>query len=93
MKNKKYLVILIITLFIFTSFLVFYKVSYKDIPLKCFERGVSGGCEAMIYRYQYNPVNKKCEAFLWGGCAGYVPFQDLNSCQKICEEPENIRIQ
>jgi len=85
MKNKKLMIIAIITLLIFASFLVFYKISYKDLPLKCFERGVAGGCLALIYKYEYNPITRKCEKFMWGGCGGSVPFEDIETCQKTCE--------
>jgi len=86
MKNKKFLVIVIITLFIFASFLVFYKLSYKDLPAKCIERAMtSGSCDKLLIGYQYDLLTRKCVEFRGGGCSGSVPFNDLETCQKTCE--------
>lgn len=86
MKNKKFLVILIITLFIFASFLVFYKVSIKDLPAKCIERAMtSGSCDKLLVGYQYDLLTRKCVEFRGGGCSGSVPFNAIETCQKTCE--------
>jgi len=45
----------------------------------------AGVCRAAIPRYFYSQQNQTCEQFVWGGCAGTVPFQTLEACQLACE--------
>ena len=40
-----------------------------------------GFCNAAIPKYYFDPVEKKCKQFIWGGCAGVVPFQTLEECE------------
>ena len=44
----------------------------------------AGQCAAYFERYFYNQDTKQCEKFIWGGCAGVVPFQTLKDCQSSC---------
>jgi hypothetical protein len=43
-----------------------------------------GPCEAAIIRYYYDQTENKCKEFIWGGCAGVVPFETLQECQQKC---------
>lgn len=43
-----------------------------------------GTCKAAFIKYFYNPITKKCEEFIWGGCAGVVPFNTLMECRNEC---------
>lgn len=40
-----------------------------------------GPCNASFTRYYFDPVEKKCKQFTWGGCAGVVPFETLEDCE------------
>lgn len=44
----------------------------------------AGNCRAMHIRYYYDPVEKKCKQFIYGGCDGVVPFRTLEECKKSC---------
>lgn len=43
-----------------------------------------GFCRAVFKRYYYDKKDKKCKAFIWGGCGGIVPFNTLEECKKNC---------
>ncbi|MFN4080096.1 MAG: BPTI/Kunitz domain-containing protein [Saprospiraceae bacterium] len=43
-----------------------------------------GPCEAYIPKYYYDPVEKKCKEFIWGGCGGVVPFDSMQACEEAC---------
>jgi len=40
-----------------------------------------GPCNAYIERYYYDPAEKLCKPFVWGGCQGVVPFETLEQCR------------
>ncbi len=50
----------------------------------------SGLCRAAFQKYYFNQETSLCEQFIWGGCAGIVPFDKLSDCQAQCE-PIQIR--
>jgi hypothetical protein len=53
---------------------------------KCARAPETGPCEAYIPRYYYDPIEKKCKEFIWGGCEGVVPFETLAECEACgCE--------
>jgi hypothetical protein len=43
-----------------------------------------GPCRMAIKRYYYDPKEKKCKEFIYGGCQGVVPFETLEECRKKC---------
>lgn len=43
-----------------------------------------GPCNAAFQRFYFDPVEKKCLPFTWGGCSGVVPFETLEECE-LCE--------
>ena len=53
-------------------------------PEACKLKPNPGSCRAGIIRYYYDQVEKRCKAFLWGGCGGVVPFKTLEEC-RACE--------
>ncbi|WP_400193736.1 BPTI/Kunitz domain-containing protein [Hymenobacter sp. B81] len=59
-----------------------------ELPKRCLLKPDPGVCNAAMPRYYYDPVDKRCKEFIWGGCGGIVPFQTLQEC-KDCggEEP------
>lgn len=44
-----------------------------------------GRCEAAMPRYYFDKEEQKCKEFLWGGCDGTVPFDNLGVCISTCE--------
>jgi Kunitz/Bovine pancreatic trypsin inhibitor domain len=50
----------------------------------CLLKPDAGFCLAAFKRYYYDPAEKKCKEFMWGGCEGVVPFETLEAC-KDCE--------
>lgn len=53
---------------------------------KCTLAPETGPCLAYIPRYYYDPTEKKCKEFIWGGCEGVVPFETLAECEACgCE--------
>ena len=55
------------------------------LPDECYLEPDSGNCFAAIPMYYFNQTSNSCEQFIWGGCAGVVPFQSLSACQEACE--------
>ena len=43
-----------------------------------------GPCFAAIPKYYYDQNTQQCETFIWGGCAGVVPFNTLQECEASC---------
>ncbi len=43
-----------------------------------------GPCNAAIPRYYFDQEENMCKQFIWGGCAGVVPFETLEECE-ACE--------
>ena len=52
---------------------------------ECYLEPDSGNCFGYIPMYYFNFSTNSCEQFIWGGCAGVVPFQSLSACQEACE--------
>jgi hypothetical protein len=50
----------------------------------CKQKGETGMCRAYIPKYYYDNDTKKCTQFIWGGCGGNVPFNDLEDCENKC---------
>ncbi|MHC4695353.1 MAG: BPTI/Kunitz-type proteinase inhibitor domain-containing protein [Planctomycetota bacterium] len=51
----------------------------------CSLPGVVGPCEAIIPRFYYNPVTRRCESFIYGGCGGNANnFLTLQECEAAC---------
>ncbi|KAJ6638506.1 Papilin, partial [Pseudolycoriella hygida] len=66
--------------------------SYRGVDV-CHERVDAGPCDQWQTRYFYNQRERRCEAFMYGGCEGNGNrFNSLSECQSICishEEPAN----
>jgi len=44
-----------------------------------------GPCDAAIPRFFYDPANRTCEPFVWGGCGGNANnFSTLTECERAC---------
>ena len=51
----------------------------------------AGNCKAQFKRYYFDPVDKCCKEFIWGGCSGTVPFETLNA--PLCAPPTFVAAQ
>ena len=49
-----------------------------------------GPCFAAIEIFYFNQETDLCESFIWGGCAGVVPFETLIDCQNQCQNNTSI---
>jgi hypothetical protein len=78
-KNILFILIIPFVLFLYTGC-----TNQKKLPSACKEKPAAGNCKAAFQCYYYNSKTKKCEMFIWGGCAGNVPFRTLEECQKQC---------
>ena len=50
----------------------------------CFLEPNPGRCRAYIPKYYFNQNKQSCEQFIWGGCGGVVPFDNMSQCQQMC---------
>ena len=57
----------------------------EELPDECYLIPDPGSCEGFIPMYYYNLDLEMCEMFVYGGCAGLVPFESLAECQNACE--------
>jgi hypothetical protein len=53
-------------------------------PSNCSLEPETGSCYAIHRKYYYDPAERRCKEFTWGGCGGVVPFNTLAECQ-ACE--------
>ncbi len=58
----------------------------EELPEECYLAPDSGPCEAYMQMYYFNQDTESCEMFIYGGCAGVVPFESLVDCQNACEQ-------
>jgi hypothetical protein len=46
----------------------------------------SGVCDAIIPRFHFDPEDRACKEFLFGGCGGNENnFETKKDCEKACE--------
>lgn len=79
-----------ISLLVLTAFGLFLNSCRESRPWTFLEENCqltpdAGDCEAAIKKYYYDPEDRKCKEFVWGGCEGTVPYDELIPCQKACE--------
>ena len=58
--------------------------SAPSLPAACHAKPESGRCKASILRYWYDDRAGTCKAFIWGGCGGSVPFENMEDCHAQC---------
>lgn len=56
----------------------------QNLPEACAVKPDSGMCRAAHTRYYYDQQRGQCRPFVWGGCGGTVPFNDLDACVSTC---------
>jgi hypothetical protein len=52
---------------------------------RCLLKPDSGPCKAFFQYYYYDAARGKCLEFVYGGCAGAVPFKTVEECRAACE--------
>ncbi len=57
------------------------------LPEKCTLVPVKGPCKAMIESAYFNRQQGKCVSYYYDGCGAVKPFESLEECQRICEQP------
>jgi hypothetical protein len=65
-------------------FLLIPSFFYSQMDSACYLIPDVGPCFAAIPKYYYDQNTQQCETFLWGGCAGVVPFNTLLECESSC---------
>jgi len=57
-------------------------VSHADV---CNQPPETGRCRAYFRRYYYDPANKSCQLFIYGGCGGNENrFETKEECEARC---------
>lgn len=76
----------ILIIFIFIGSICSFGCSKNmgDYP-SCSLEPETGPCKAAIKKYYYDKKDKKCKIFIWGGCAGFVPFETMEDCKIKCD--------
>ena len=65
--------------------------NFEDIE-SCYYIPNIGPCDAVFPRYYFNQLENNCLEFIWGGCGGLVPFEDLEECESSCIDYEQNTI-
>ncbi|KAK8781290.1 hypothetical protein V5799_017368 [Amblyomma americanum] len=56
-----------------------------NYPDGCKQQQQVGPCKAIVPRWYFNPLTKKCEQFKWGGCCPNCNnFATFEECQRRC---------
>ncbi|XP_077521586.1 amblin-like [Amblyomma americanum] len=70
---------------ILIGFLVSAQAASYQTPPGCLKLPAVGPCKAKFPRWYYDPSNKKCKAFIYGGCGGNSNrFHTEVKCQEAC---------
>jgi len=56
-----------------------------EFPEECYLEPNTGPCFGYVPMYYFNQDTQSCETFIWGGCAGVVPFESYQECVDVCE--------
>lgn len=75
-----------ITFLLFLSIFFVSCINKKDINPQCLKKPDGGMCRAYFVKYYFDKNKSSCQDFVWGGCAGSVPFENKDECIKTCED-------
>lgn len=54
------------------------------VDARCSLRPEPGPCKGLFNKFYYDPEQKACRSFIYGGCQGVVPFDDRPACEQAC---------
>uniref|UniRef100_V9KSN1 Kunitz-type protease inhibitor 1-like protein n=1 Tax=Callorhinchus milii TaxID=7868 RepID=V9KSN1_CALMI len=61
------------------------EIDVSKEKVRCVEPPMTGSCRAHFIRFYYNPYQRKCERFTYGGCnPNGNNFQDEHDCMLMC---------
>jgi Kunitz/Bovine pancreatic trypsin inhibitor domain len=67
------------------STILFMAQCQKELTPKCAKNCAltpdAGVCLAAFPKFYFDPKEKICKQFTWGGCGGVVPFQTKEECE------------
>ena len=88
-KKKGLLATIIIILAVVAVIYIRFGSVYLPIEFgdRCLMKPDACLCKSAIPRYYFDNEEGICKEFLWGGCAGSVPFETLDRCRSHCEPP------
>lgn len=75
------LLVLLTTLFLLSACCREAEEPTSECQTNCASEPNVGPCNAAFPRFYFDPVEKRCKEFTWGGCAGVVPFETLEACE------------
>ncbi|GJM28253.1 MAG: hypothetical protein DHS20C17_08880 [Cyclobacteriaceae bacterium] len=75
--------------YLLLAFIFFTSCKTLQLDKRCRMKPDPGPCEAAIEKYYYDPADKQCKPFTWGGCHGVVPFDFIEECE-ICVEGSGV---
>jgi hypothetical protein len=55
-----------------------------ELPVECLTKPDPGSCHAAQTKFYYDYREDRCKPFVYGGCAGRVPFQTMKDCSRNC---------
>lgn len=58
-----------------------------ELPEPCRVQPVKGPCKAMIEAAYFDLKQGKCVTYFYDGCGAVKPFDNLEECQRTCEQP------
>lgn len=69
----------------FTSIIWYFIYLCAHVSAVCWARAESGPCHAMLERWYFNPKERRCVPFLFGGCGGNRNnFESEEYCLAVC---------
>nr|Q6ITC1.1 RecName: Full=Kunitz-type serine protease inhibitor homolog mulgin-1; Flags: Precursor [Pseudechis australis]AAT45400.1 mulgin-1 [Pseudechis australis] len=76
---------LLLLLGLLTLWEVLTPVSSKDRPRFCELPADPGPCNGLFQAFYYNPVQRTCLKFRYGGCKGNPnTFKTIEECKRTC---------
>ena len=55
------------------------------LPDECYLEPETGPCMGYVPMYYFDEQTQSCQMFIWGGCAGIVPFETMEDCINTCQ--------
>ncbi|XP_066532333.1 kunitz-type protease inhibitor 1-like [Hoplias malabaricus] len=63
------------------------EIQVNEEKARCVDPPVTGPCRASLTRFYYDPLNRNCHRFTFGGCGGNKNnFEKKDSCMDVCRD-------